>query len=100
MPVLIYSSETLIWKEKERARIRSVQMNNLRSLLCIKRMDKVLDAGIRELCGMIKGVDNRIDKIVFRWFGHMKRMEKDRIAKRVYVWNCAGSYSMGRLWKR
>ena len=39
---------------------------------------------------MIKGVDNRIDKIVFRWFAHMKRMEKDRIAKRV-IGNFVGS---------
>ena len=66
VPVLIYSSETVIWKEKERARIRSVQMNNLRSLLCIKRMDKVLDAGIRELCEVRKGVDERIDEGVLR----------------------------------
>ena len=27
-------------------------------------------------------------------------MESDRIAKRVYVGECAGSRSMGRLWKR
>ena len=27
-------------------------------------------------------------------------MERDRIAKRVYVGECAGSRSVGRLWKR
>ena len=27
-------------------------------------------------------------------------MENDRIAKRVYVEECAGSHSVGRLWKR
>ena len=30
----------------------------------------------------------------------MKRMERDRIAKRVYVGECAGSHSVGRAWKR
>ena len=30
----------------------------------------------------------------------MKRMEKDRIAKRVYVGEGAGSHSVVRLWKR
>ena len=28
--VLIYGSETMIWKEKERSRVRPVQMNNFR----------------------------------------------------------------------
>ena len=30
------------------------------------------------------------------WFGHVESMERDRIAKRVYVGECAGSHSMGR----
>ena len=34
VPVLMYSSETMLWK-KERSRIRAVQMNNLRGLLGI-----------------------------------------------------------------
>ena len=43
VPVLVYGSETMIWRgrEKERSRIRVVQMENLRGLLGIKRMDKV-----------------------------------------------------------
>ena len=40
---------------------------------------------------MTKGVDERIDKGVLRCFGHEERMENDRIAKRVYVEECAGS---------
>ena len=50
---------------------------------------------------MRKGLDERIDEGVLRqWFGHVERMERDRIAKRVYVRECAGSHSVGRLWKR
>ena len=40
----------MLWKEKERSRIRAVQMDNLRRLLGIRRMDRVLNACIRELC--------------------------------------------------
>ena len=36
--------ETMIWKEKRRSRIRVVQMDNLRGLLVIRRIDKVLNA--------------------------------------------------------
>ena len=46
--VLTYGSETMIWREKERSIIRAVQMDNLRGLLGIRRMDKVPDARIRQ----------------------------------------------------
>ena len=44
---------------------------------------------------MTDGVDEKIDEGVLRWFGHVERMERDRIAKRVYLGECAGSRSMG-----
>ena len=49
---------------------------------------------------MDKGVDEKTDEGVLPWFGHVERMEKDRIGKRVYVGECAGSHSLGRLRKR
>ena len=85
MPVLTYDSETVTWRKKERSRIRVVQVDNLRGLLGLRRMDKVQNARIRELCRVTKGVDEKIDEGVLRWFGHVERMENDRIAKRVYA---------------
>ena len=79
------------WNEKERSRIWDVQMDNLRGLLGIRRMDKVPNARIRQLCGATKVVDERIDEGVLRWFGHLERMENDTIAKRVYAGKCTGS---------
>ena len=93
-------SETMLWREKERSRIRAVQMDNLRSLLGIRRMDRVLNTQIRKLCRVAKGVDERIDECVFWWFRHVERIEIDRIAKRVNVGECAGSCLVDRLGKR
>ena len=62
MPFLMSGSETMIWREKERSRIRAVQMDNFRGLLGIRRVDKVPNAKIRQLCGVMKGVDKRIDE--------------------------------------
>ena len=45
--VLTYGSETILLKEKERSRVRSVQMDNLRGLLGIRRIDRVPNARIR-----------------------------------------------------
>ena len=46
MPVLTYSSEKTIWRENEKSMIRAVEINNLRGLLGIMRMGKVLNAWI------------------------------------------------------
>ena len=62
--VLMYGSETIIWKEEEKSRIRAVQIDKIRSLLVIRRMDRVPNARIRKLGGMAKGVDKRIEEDV------------------------------------
>ena len=51
----------MIWREKG-SRIRAVQMDNLRGLLEIRRMDKVPNTWIRQLCGVKKGVEEKIDE--------------------------------------
>ena len=95
VPVLKYGSETMIWREKESSRIRAVQMDNLRGLFGIRRMNKVLNS-----CGKTKCVDEKIEEGVLRWFGHVERMENNRIAKRVCVGECDGSLSVSRPRKR
>ena len=46
-------------------------MDNFRGLPGIRRIDKVPDARIRELCRTTKGVDERNDDIL-QWFGHVE----------------------------
>ena len=89
----------MIWGEKERLRIRAVQMDNLRGFLGIKRMDKVPNARIRQLCGVTKSLDEKIDEGVLPWFSHVERMENG-LLRGVYVRECAGRRSVGRLLKR
>ena len=48
----------------------------------------------------MKGVDKKVDEGVLEWFDNVKRMEKDRIAKRVNVGESAGSRLVGRPRKR
>ena len=74
-------------------------MNNLRGLLGIRRMDKVPYAQIREMCKVMKGVNERTDEGVLRWFTLVERIENDRIVKRVYVRECAGIRSVGSYMK-
>ena len=48
------------------SRIRAVQMYNLRGLLGIRRINKVQNARLRQLCGVTKGVDEKMDEGVLR----------------------------------
>ena len=49
---------------------------------------------------VIKREDKMIDEGVLLWFSQVERIENDRIAKRVYVRECAGSHSVDRPRKR
>ena len=60
----------MLWKEKERSRVRAIQMDNLRGLLGIRRMDMSLNAWIGELFR----VKNFLDESMLQWFGHLDRM--------------------------
>ena len=46
-----------------------------------RRMDRLLNDWIRELCGVKNSLDERIDEDVLRWFGHVEKMKSERIAK-------------------
>ena len=86
----MYGSETLLWKEKERSRVRAVQMDNLRGLLGIRRMDRIQNAWIKE-CGVMKGVHERIEELFLQLFP--SRGWKRTGLLREYVGECAGSRS-------
>ena len=81
MKYCMYQFLTMLLKEKERSRVKTVQMDNLRGLLGIRMMDRVPNARIRSLCGVRKDLDERIDQGVLQWFGHVERMERDRTAR-------------------
>ena len=55
LPVVMFGSEKIIWKEKGRCSIRVVQMDNLRGLLGNRRKDKVLNAHLKDLYGVRNG---------------------------------------------
>ena len=54
-------------------------MDNLRGLLGIRRMDRVPNVRIRELCGVLKGVDERTEESILRWFGTTERTDAIRV---------------------
>ena len=62
--LLLYGSEVIVWRKKERSRIRAMEMGNLRGLLGIEKMDRVQNARIRQLGREMKRMNERIDERV------------------------------------
>ena len=63
-------------------------MDNLRGLFAGYQEDgqspKCTDKGVMQS-------DESINEAVLQWFTHVERMENDRIPKKVFVGECAGS---------
>ena len=77
MLLLLYDSETMLWREKERSRFRAEQIDKFRGLLGIRRMRRVASERIKELYGVsqLVWVDKRIAESVLQWLGHIEGIE-------------------------
>ena len=53
--------------------IKTVQIDNLKGLLCIRRMDRIPNTWISKFCSVVR---------------HVERMEKNMTAKREYLRAC------------
>ena len=74
-------------------------MDNLRSLLGRKRVERILYTQDGELCDVKKVVDEMNAESALRWFDHIERTENSRIAGT--VWEGAyGSRLVGLPQKR
>ena len=76
----MYRSDIMVWREKERSRTRAVELNSLRGSLGIRRIDRIMNARVRELVDVKK-----------EWFGYIERTDNSRITKRVSEGNCTRS---------
>ena len=95
-PSLLYGCEVWTLKVSERKRMEAVEMNCLRNICGLRRIDRVPNVEIRRRCGKNVSVSQRIDQRVLRWFGHVERMGDERMAKRMYESNVRGVRRRGR----
>ena len=65
---------------EERFKIMPVQMHNVRGLLGIRRIYRMPNPIVKEL----RSVKKRMDQSFLLLFGHTKRENSHRIAKRIY----------------
>ena len=96
VPTLMYGSESWVWQKKHESRINAVEMRALRSMLEVKLSDRIRNSEIRKRCGLKEDVVTKIEKSMLRWFGHVERMNEERLTKKVYKASVNGSVGRGR----
>ena len=95
-PSLLYGCEIWVLNVRDRKRMEAVEMNCLRNVCGLRRIDRVPNVEIRRMCGKNVSVSQRMDQGVLRWFGHVERMGNERLVKRVYESEVRGVRRRGR----
>ena len=83
-------------KVSERQKLNVFEMRCLRSMAGVSRMDRVRNEVVRQRTGVEIELGTRVDMNVLRWFGHVERMENERLLKRVMNARVNGRGARGR----
>ena len=84
-PILTYGCECWQLSGKERKMIETVEMDFLRRLCNISRMQHVRNEDIRRKTGRIFTTAERIESRQLLWYGHVMRMEEKRWPKKALL---------------
>ena len=82
-------------RSSERRKVNVLEMESLRSLVRVSRMDKVRNEEVRRRAGIERELASRADQRVLRWFGHVERMDKYRVARKVLLAGDGGARVRG-----
>ena len=80
----------------KRSKVNVLETKCLRSLVGVSRMDRVRNEEVRRRVGIGKGFVSRADQRVLRCFGHVKKMDQYRMARRVLTAEVSGGRVRGR----
>ena len=82
-------------RSAERTKVNVLEMKCLRSLVGVKRMDRVRNEEVRRIANR-QELGSTADQRVLRWFGHVERMDEYRMARRVLMAEVSGGRVRGR----
>ena len=83
-------------RSAERRKVNVLEMKRLRNLVGVSRMDRVRNEAVHMRAGIEMELASRADQRVFRWFGHVERMDDYRMARRVLMAEVNGGRERGR----
>ena len=96
VPTVMYGSESWGMKVTERQKLNVFEMKCLRSMIGVSRLDRVRNEVVRARTGVRRELAARVDVNVLRWFGHVERMDNERLLKKVMNAKVDGRSARGR----
>ena len=96
VPTVIYGAEAWWLREGVKKRLNVFEMKCLRKIRGVTVMDRMRNEVIREEVGVMRDLAGRVESCVLRWFGHVERMDGERMAKRIYDSGVEGGRGRGR----
>ena len=99
IPTVMYGAECWAVKAAESRRMDVFEMNCLRSMCGVTRLDRERNEDVRRRVGVEVELSERVNRSVLGWFGHVERMGEERMAKRVYNSTVNGVRQRGRPFK-
>ena len=96
VPTALYGAETWGASVRDRRRLDVMEMKCLRSMCGVNRRDRVRNEEVRRRVGIQETLSERMDRRVLSWYGHIERMDDDRLTKRIYKANARGARVRGR----
>ena len=96
VPTLMYGSETWTVNECELSKVCTVEMAYLRGMTGKTLNDRVRNDWVMNECGIKENMRMKVQRSTMRWFGHLERMNDERLTKKVYRGNVRGKRGRGR----
>ena len=100
VPTALYGAETWNIREAEKKRLNAMEMRCLRGMAGVSIMDRVRNEEVRKRTGVEKRLSDRVEQSGLRWYGHVERMNEERLVKRVWEAETKGKRPRGRPRRR
>ncbi|KAI5734314.1 hypothetical protein M8J77_004982 [Diaphorina citri] len=95
VPILTYGCETWTMRKKDNTRMQAAEMKFLRSMVGKTRRDRIRNIDIRKMVD-IESLEEKMRERRLKWYGHVMRMNDERLPKKVYDMEMEGTRPKGR----
>ena len=96
LPVLLYGSECWTLRKADEDKLLMMEMGWLRVILGVSRLQRLRNEEVRKMIGLKSTVVERIQERRLRWFGHVSRMDINRLPNKALHMKVMGRRNRGR----